>query len=252
VASLHTVTLSLSVEETRTLLQKVPKAYHTQINDVLLTALVQALADWTGQRSVMIDLEGHGREMIFEDVDVSRTLGWFTTIFPVRLDLGSASNVGDVLKSIKEQLRRIPNRGIGYGLLRYLSSDEQIVRRLKDAPQPEVSFNYLGQFGQSHESSGSEAAEEPTGPNLSPRGQRRYLLEIDGGIYEGRLQIDWAYCKDIHARSTIERLVENYGARLRTIIAHCSAPGVGGYTPSDFSAARVSQEDLEKLLERLG
>jgi amino acid adenylation domain-containing protein/non-ribosomal peptide synthase protein (TIGR01720 family) len=252
VASLHTVTFSLSVDETRTLLQKVPKAYHTQINDVLLTALVQALADWTGQRSVVIDLEGHGREMISEDVDVSRTLGWFTTIFPVWLDLGSASDVGDVLKSVKEQLRRIPNRGIGYGLLRYLSSDEQIVRRLKDAPQPEVSFNYLGQFGQSHESSALEAAEQPTGSNLSPRGQRRYLLEIDGGVYEGRLEIDWAYCKNIHARSTIERLVENFGAQLRTLIAHCSAPGVGGYTPSDFSAARVSQEDLEKLLERLG
>ena len=122
------MSVSLSAEETRALLQEVPEAYHTQINDVLLTALVQAFSRWTGARSLLVDLEGHGREEIFEDVDLSRTVGWFTTIFPVLLESGGGFHPGNALKSVKEQLRRIPNRGIGYGLLRYLSRDADISR----------------------------------------------------------------------------------------------------------------------------
>jgi NRPS condensation-like uncharacterized protein len=135
--STRTISVSLDIEETRVLLQEVPKAYNTQINDVLLTALVQAFKEWTGQRYLLVDLEGHGREAIFEDVDLSRTVGWFTTIFPVLLNLGKVSEPGEVLKSIKEQLRRIPNNGIGYGLLRYLSKDTEIVKKLQAIPQAE-------------------------------------------------------------------------------------------------------------------
>jgi len=252
-ASARTIAVALSVDETDTLLRKVPKIYHTEINDVLLTALVQAFAHWTGQRSLLIDLEGHGREIIFDDVDLSRTVGWFTTIFPVLLDLGQASAAGEALKSIKEQLRRIPNRGIGYGVLRYLSPDRQVAAELQALPQPEVAFNYLGQFGQSYpEPSEQETPQELTGSNLSPRTQRRYLLEIDGGIYDGRLQLDWVYSESIHRRSTIEGLVECFAEALRSLISHCVSPGAGGYTPSDFSAARVTQDDLSKLLSRIG
>ena len=121
VASARTVRVSLSTAETRVLLQEIPTAYHTQINDVLLTALVQAFAWWTGGRSLLLDLEGHGRETIVEAVDLSRTVGWFTTHFPVLLDLERPSCPGEALKSVKEQLCRIPNRGIGYGLLRSLT-----------------------------------------------------------------------------------------------------------------------------------
>src|SRR5262249_12293204 len=123
VASSRTVVVSLSVEETQALLQQVPEAYRTQINDVLLTAVAQAFAEWTGARTLLVNLEGHGREEILENTDLSRTVGWFTTIFPVLLDLAGTSHPGEALKTIKEQLRRIPNRGIGYGLLRYLRED---------------------------------------------------------------------------------------------------------------------------------
>jgi len=111
VAAANTVSVSLNQKETQALLQ-VPKAYNTQINDVLLTALVQAFAEWTGERT-LLDQEGHGREDVF-DVDLSRTIGWFTTIFPVVLELEEASHPSDALKAVKDQLR-IPNRGLGYG-----------------------------------------------------------------------------------------------------------------------------------------
>jgi NRPS condensation-like uncharacterized protein len=132
-ASTASVSLSLSEEQTRALLQDVPSAYNTQINDVLLTALVQSFAQWTGERSLLIDLEGHGREDLFEDVDMLRTVGWFTSLFPVRLQLEEIDHPGEALKLVKEQLRRIPNRGIGYGVLRYLRQDANYNQGNQDA-----------------------------------------------------------------------------------------------------------------------
>ncbi|MFL9458755.1 condensation domain-containing protein [Tolypothrix bouteillei VB521301_2] len=130
-ASSATVSLSLNEEQTRALLQDVPSVYNTQINDVLLTALIQSFAQWTGERSLLVDLEGHGREDLFEDVDLSRTVGWFTTLFPIYLQLEEVDRPGETLKSVKEQLRRIPNRGIGYGILRYLNKDTAIGKKLQ-------------------------------------------------------------------------------------------------------------------------
>lgn len=145
-ASARTVDVTLSHEETEALLHIVPKAYHTQINDVLLTALVQAFAQSTGEHTLLLDLEGHGREPIFEEVNLSHTVGWFTTIFPVCLVLNDSSP-GEALKAIKEQLRHIPIHGINYGVLRYMGGQEDI-ERLRVLPQAQVSFNYLGQFDQ--------------------------------------------------------------------------------------------------------
>ncbi|HEY2464990.1 MAG TPA: condensation domain-containing protein, partial [Steroidobacteraceae bacterium] len=121
VASAATVTASLSVAETQALLDEVPRAYHTQIQEVLLTALLQAFAGWTGRSALLIALEGHGREELFDQADLSRTVGWFTSLFPVLLDLGTSTDCGNALKTVKEQLRAVPRRGIGYGVLRYLT-----------------------------------------------------------------------------------------------------------------------------------
>jgi non-ribosomal peptide synthase protein (TIGR01720 family) len=249
VAASRTVSVSLTVEETKTLLQEVPEAYHTQINDVLLAALVEAFAPWIGVRSLLVDLEGHGREAIFDDVDLSRTVGWFTSIFPVLLDAGKASGPGEVLKAIKEQLRAIPNRGLGYGLLRYLSGDKEIAAALQHLPHAEVSFNYLGQFDQIlPESSPFASAPESTGPVHSPRGIRKYLLDINGFISGGRLQLEWSYSENFHRRATIEHLAQDYLAALRTLIAHCQSPEAGGYTPADFPLARLEQARLDWLV----
>lgn len=252
-ASARTISVSLSVDETRVLLQEVPVAYGTQINDSLLTALVQAFSGWTGVRSLQVNMEGHGREAIFEDVDLSRTVGWFTTIFPVLLDLGEADTLEDALKMIKEELlQQIPNRGIGYGLLRYLSRNAEIVAKLQALPQAEVSFNYLGQFDQVlTESSLFGVAKESVGPMISPLGTRSNLLYIGASIFQAQLHIDFNYSKNLHQKSTIEALAQGFLEALRSIITHCQSSQLGRYTPADFPKTKLSQKDLDKVIDRI-
>ena len=240
VAAMDTVTIKLSEEETRALIHETPKAYQTQINEVLLTALALALRQSTGKPFVRIDLEGHGREPLFENVDLTRTVGWFTTMFPVQLDVRS-EDPGQALKSVKEQLRRIPNRGLTYGLLRYCSNDACVIKQLTEIPNADVSFNYLGQYA-------STAALESTGSMRGPRNRRHHLIEIDGAIYGGQLTLQWGYSTNHHRRLTIERLAADFNAQLSSLIAHCSSSQAGGLTPSDFAKARISQKDLDKLV----
>ena len=250
--SARTVLIALTLDETNALLRDVPSIYQTQINDVLLTALVEAFSEWTGEPSLLLDLEGHGREALSQGIDVSRTVGWFTSIFPVRLSIPPAATPGDALKSVKEQLRRIPNRGIGYGLLRYLSTDSAITRRLQSQPQPQVGFNYLGQLSVAPSPAAPVAlASESSGPARDPRQTRRYLLEINGSVLEGRLQLAWTFSENIHRRSTIERVAGQFLTALRSLIAHCTSPGAGGRTPSDFSKAKLSQAALDKLVAKV-
>ena len=252
VASEKTVSIALNVEETQALLQEVPAAYRTQINDVLMTALAQSFARWTGKRSLLVELEGHGREDIFNDVNLSRTVGWFTTHFPVLLDIGEASNPGEALKAVKEQLRRIPNRGIGYSVLRYLNENRELMEQLQALPQPEVKFNYLGQFDQVlSESSLFAPAEESCGQERSLRGSRNRLLVINGLIASGQLRLEWSYGENIHHRSTIENLAQSFVEALRSLITHCQSPEAGGYTPSDFPQMQFSPKELDELLAEL-
>jgi amino acid adenylation domain-containing protein/non-ribosomal peptide synthase protein (TIGR01720 family) len=249
-AEARTVSISLTNEETRALLTEAQGAYRTEINDLLLTALLESVSRWSGGRTLLLDLEGHGRESLFDDVDLSRTAGWFTSIFPVLLERAPERGhpLRDAVKSVKEQLRAIPRRGVGYGLLRYLSGDAAALAAL---PRAELSFNYLGQFDQVlHESSPFGPAPESVGPPHGPRNARRYLLEVNAFISGGRLQLDWAYSETIHHRDTIERLAADYAATLRALIAHCLSPEAareGGYTPSDFPLARLEQTKLDGL-----
>ncbi|MBE9170521.1 amino acid adenylation domain-containing protein [Pleurocapsales cyanobacterium LEGE 06147] len=216
-ATANTVSVTLSQEETQTLLQAIPAAYQTQINEVLLTALVQAVGQWTGTHSLLVDLEGHGREEIFDDVDLSRTVGWFTTIFPVLLDIGESASPGDALKAIKEQIRSIPNRGVGYGILRYLNGEK--VTSWQHRPQAEIRFNYLGQIDQVfQESSLFVLAQESQGATRSLRGSRSYLLDINGIVVESQLRLDWIYSEAIHQRTTIKKLAESFGEALRSLL----------------------------------
>jgi amino acid adenylation domain-containing protein/non-ribosomal peptide synthase protein (TIGR01720 family) len=248
----RSVLVSLSIEETRALLQDVPGAYHTQINDVLLTALVQTLAEWTASCSLLVDLEGHGREAITDDINLSRTVGWFTTIFPVLLTLEGISQPGEALKAIKEQLHSVPNRGIGYGVLRYLSEDSSVTMQLQNLPQAEVRFNYLGQFDQLlSQSPLFKLVKQTVGVSRSLQDNRRYLLDINGFVLEGQLQLEWTYSEQIHQRTTIEQLAKGFIQALRSLIAHCQSPEAGGYTPSDFPKANLSQKDLDQLLARI-
>ncbi|MDZ7969524.1 MAG: amino acid adenylation domain-containing protein [Nostoc sp. DedSLP03] len=251
-ASARTLTVLLDEAETLSLLQDVPKAYKTQINDILLTALVLVLSRWTNSGSVLFNLEGHGREDIIDGVDLSRTVGWFTTIFPVVVELGIIDGLGTALKSVKEQLREIPNKGIGYGLLRYLNVDVEISAQLEKIPQAEISFNYLGQFAQVvNTSSLMQIANEPSGNSESLQGQRHCLIDINAIITNEQLQIDWTYSSNIHQQETIENIAQEFVETLQEIIAHCLSGENTGYTPTDFPLVKLNQLELDQILENL-
>jgi len=213
-----------------------------------LTALARAWNRWTGSGALYTNLEGHGRENLFEDVDLSRTLGWFTSIFPVLLQLPEAQGdwqPGEALKSIKEQVRQIPRRGIGYGILRYLVPNSGLGKE----PEPWVVFNYLGQFDQVV--AGSKLfrfASEATGPWHSPAQRRRYALEVNSLVIDGRLELWWTYCQNLHSETAVTKLADEFLVALRELIAHCQSTKASGRTPSDFPLAHLDQPALDSLI----
>ncbi|MGI8500285.1 MAG: amino acid adenylation domain-containing protein [Hassallia sp.] len=255
-ASSCNVSIALSQEETRVLLQEVPKVYNTRINDVLLTALIKAFSGWTGRSELLIDLEGHGREDIFEGVNLSRTVGWFTSIFPVLLSLSADASLGEVLKSIKEQLRAIPKQGIGYGVLRYLSDRQEIIEQMRSLPQAEISFNYFGQFDQVLPEKPGVTQElrltqDFPGLSRSPQALRRHLLDINGFVAGGQLRLEWTYSQNIYKRVTVENLAQSYLEQVRSLLAHCQSFNARSFTPSDFPKAKLSQKALDQFLNSI-
>ena len=267
VASTAQINVTLDVQQTCDLLEEVPKAYKTQINDILLTALLQTFSSWTNPGGLLIDLEGHGREDLFSDIDsdidsnldidLSRTVGWFTTVFPVFLELDGTklnnhSDIGVIIKSVKEQLRQIPNRGIGYGLLRYLNQDESIRNRLQNQSPAQVKFNYLGKLDFTPTDSFILGlAKESIGDLRSLQGERQYLLEINSWISEGKLELSWNYSDNIYNSKTIKNFAQTYILNINEIINHCKSPESKGYTPSDFKAANLNQKQLDKFMSKI-
>ena len=242
------VRMQLSEQQTGQLLQQVPEVYHTQINDVLLTALAQALRDWTGADRHVIALEGHGREELLGGLDLTRTVGWFTSIYPVLLDIEGVGDEGRALKRIKEQLRAVPQRGIGYGVLKYLRGQQGVCA----LPEPQLLFNYLGQIEQDIADTGLlQLAQEDSGSECSETRRRRHALEINGEVSGGCLSFACTYGRAVHERSTIEAFMEGFARRLRELIAHCLS-SEGAYTPSDFPLARLNQGQLDELVRAAG
>jgi len=250
-ASVREVVVKLDEEQTQKLLKEVPGVYQTQINEVLLAGLAGAVRGWGGEGGIMVDMEGHGRETEEEEEEVSRTVGWFTRIYPVVMKRGGEEEMGERLKGMKEQVRGMPGGGKGYGVLRYLSQRAEAVEQMSSLPQAQISFNYLGRSGPSLSNDSLFApAPESTGPSRSPRAKRRHLLEINGAVVNHCLHMVWAYSENVHQRSTIERLAQRFIDELRAIIAHCESSKAGGYTPSDFPMAKLDERALNKLLEK--
>lgn len=220
-ASARVISVSLPEEETLGL-HAVLKDYRVRMNELLLTALTRALTRRQPVRSLLVDLEGHGRETLFPEVDLSRTVGWFTAIFPMLLSVSADDEPTAALQAVRRQLRGVPNGGIGYGLLRHLSGDEELAARLRALPAPEVSFNYLGRLDRVlPESALFALADESAGTNQSPQGLRPHLLEISARITAGRLQMDWAYSENCHRSETVRRFADDC---LDELLALMSAP----------------------------
>ena len=251
-ASERSVSVSLDAEETRLLLQEVPSAWRAHINDVLLTALAQALSEWTGQSQVLVDLEGHGREELFGDVDLSRTVGWFTSFTPVLLRLPSGGSAGESLRAVRDSLRRLPHHGIGFGLLEWLGPPD-VAQQLQALPVPQVAFNYLGQLDATAAASRLfSLASEPSGPRIAPSGSRLHVLEVNGSVFQGRLQLSFGYSDHLHHAATIESLAGRFLHHLRALISLRTSEDARRFSPGDFPLAALSQPSLDALLRQAG
>jgi amino acid adenylation domain-containing protein/non-ribosomal peptide synthase protein (TIGR01720 family) len=246
---------SLTEAQTRGLLQEVGRAYGTRVTEVLLAGLLVAWEEWSGERVLGVDVEVHGREAeLVGGVDVTRTAGWFTGVYPLVLALpGEWAAAGDaygaVLKSVKEQLRAVPGGGLGYGLLRYLGRDERVRRRLAEGGEARLSFNYLGQFdGVLGGSEEFTVAWEGAGRAQAEESEREHELSVGASVGGGRLRVSVGYEQGRYAAAEIEQLVAEYVRVLGQLVQHCQTAGVGGYTPSDFPLINLGQSQLDQLV----
>lgn len=253
-SSLAELHVELDATTTKALLQDVPSVYNTHINDLLLGAFALAYREWTGSSKVLLELEGHGRENIFDHLDVTRTLGWFTSLFPICLEVPEDAKVqpGIFIKTIKENLRRTPNNGIGFGLLKYLrNAADESASPLKHV-KPQISFNYLGRIEEpSNKTTTFTIANEGAGSIRAPKQQRAFILDITCVVHQGQLRMSCGFSKQCHRHSTIQGLLNGFKTALQTLIEHCQQPEAGGFTPSDFSDVSLSQAQLDQLILKL-
>ncbi|MEV7009218.1 amino acid adenylation domain-containing protein [Streptosporangium sp. NPDC051022] len=265
-ATAGSLRLALPPEFTEPLLTQAPAAFHAQVNDVLLTAFSLALGHWRSRRvpgsgtPVLVAVEGHGREEIVDGVDLSRTTGWFTSVFPVRLDPGAVTwpevvqgraGVGSALKRVKEQLRAIPDHGIGYGLLRYLNPETSAV--LGERPEPRIEFNYLGRFPMNDVTgedwlAGTDLMGEGGEPGMSlPHALGLDALTLD--TPDGpALLAEWTWAGELLTEQEVGELAEAWYAALRGIVAHVRQGAANVYTPSDFPLVEIDQAGLDALV----
>jgi amino acid adenylation domain-containing protein/non-ribosomal peptide synthase protein (TIGR01720 family) len=235
----------LSEEETRRLLQDAGKAYRTRVDELLLSALGEALCEWSGTGSVRVDVEGHGREEVSEEVDVTRTVGWFTSIYPVVLRRRGEGREREQICEVKEKMRGIVDGGIGYGVLRYVR------RRGEGWRDGEVSFNYLGQLDQVVSGGSFKVAGESAGASLSEEEKRRYVLDVMCAVQGGKLEVKIGYGARMYRRGAVSGLLEKYLEKVRGVLRHCLSEEAGGYTPSDFPLAGVPQQELDNIFSEI-
>lgn len=232
-------------EDTKMLLSEIPKKYHTEINDILLTALYITMKDWIGSDIVKIHLEGHGREDIIDDVDLSRTVGWFTSIYPVALTSYKCDDFIHTLNCIKGILRNIPNKGVGYSILKHLNQSKDIL--LSEESNIDVSFNYLGQF---NSNVGSKLLLEPSNENcglqIGEKNRRNHLIDVVGSVNDGLLEFNWIYCKEIIDETAMEELSKKYVSVIKKFIDMSKTEDIS-YIPSDFPEADLNQEELDYI-----
>jgi amino acid adenylation domain-containing protein/non-ribosomal peptide synthase protein (TIGR01720 family) len=236
----------LNTQETNLLLTGVNNAFNTEINDILITAMGLGFRRAFGDDRVLITLEGHGREEIIEEIDISRTLGWFTCICPVVLNLTFDHNLGRQIKEVKETLHQVPNKGIGYGILKHITSNDN-KSDINFNMNPKVVFNYLGQFDTDVSEKTFKVANESTGPTHSRESERNYELDVYGMISNERLVISIVYSKEHYEDKTIKRLLEDFQSSLTEIITYCSQRGKTEFTPCDFTYKKLSVQEVETL-----
>ncbi|HVI46053.1 MAG TPA: amino acid adenylation domain-containing protein [Chitinophaga sp.] len=242
------ISVSLDTQATAQLLKDTAAAFNTDTNDLLLAALADVMNRRNGHHQIVIGLEGHGREIPGKkQLDISRTVGWFTSIYPVVLHTTGTGNNSDLIKSIKEQIRQIPDKGLGYGVHRYINQASSL-----HGVHWDIMFNYLGQFD--NVTGGQQwlrAATEQAGEDVSPAHPVNELITVNGMVRNGQLELHWRYSTLHFEEDTMQALSAQYIARLQELIAHCIQQARQGqvFTPSDFGLdGTVSYQMMDKLL----
>jgi non-ribosomal peptide synthase protein (TIGR01720 family) len=253
VGSAETVEAGLTEEATRALLTDAPAALGADAPSLLVSAFSRALAAWSRQEHVVLDVEGHGRGDVLEGIDVSRTAGWFTAIYPVSIPVKLDDEPGAAARAAHAVLHGVPRGGLPFGLARYLAPDSGLTRRLRALPRAEVAFNYLGHLDAAL---GSAAAfrpcQAPIGPSRSPKNRRAHLLEVNGGVLGGRLRMELTYGREIHDRAEIEALARRFESELAALVgAARAAPPLTRAAPPPSNEFGWSPEDLDELLSGL-
>nr|QEO74583.1 condensation domain-containing protein [uncultured bacterium] len=242
-------TFSLDEHETQALVQDVARAYRASTHEALLAAFAHAWRQGTGRAEVLVDVEGHGREDVVPGADLTRTVGWFTSVHPVLLR-SDGDDVVASLKAAKEALRGVPGRGLGHGLLRHVHDDAALAA----IGAPQVSFNYLGQLDGTF--AGGRLlrglVQQPKGEDVSPRALRAHALDVTGSVLAGRLQLTLTWSEDVHAPESIDALARALEDALGELAARCGDPAAGGLTPSDVPLARLGQVALDGLVDGRG
>lgn len=230
----------ITEEETKALMTKANKAYGTESNELLIIALAIAASKFSGVETISFELEGHGREEIINSMDISRTVGWFTSMYPVNLKI-SGNDLSSKIKGLKEQIRSIPNKGVHYGILRY------ICKNIKEDDKKIIRFNYLGEFDTSLKDSLFKIAKENSGADCSKKNHMTYLMEIVAICIEGKLNISITYSKNKFSEASMQSFINEYVLKIKDVIAYCCNKDYKEFTPSDFDTAELSQEDLDSL-----
>ncbi len=250
-ASASVLRQELTTEETRSLLAGAPQNLRASVAEVLLACLTETITAWAGGAALTISLEGHGRGAFPDDADLSRSIGWFTSLYPLRVESQPDAGLDARLASVKRQARRVPRGGIGYGLLRYPSDERDAPQAFAGRGEPQILLNYLGRFDNSFRQDGPfRLAAEPTGSEADPATPRSHLLEVVALVVNERLVLQWVYSRSLHAPETIDALA---GAMLNTLRRHAEAaqaPRPASWIREDFPLARL-QDDAE-LAEVLG
>ncbi len=246
-SSIFTNTKTLTTEQTNNLLYSANKTYNTKIDDLLITALINTIGEWSTQEKITLGLERQGRTLEKLDIDFSNTTGWFTSFFPITLNYSKTDNTEQHIKSVKEQLRTIPNNGLGFGILKYISkSNLDILGEI----HPKIVFNYLGKTNSQNESDRLYFKFTNESISRHPESERNFEIEINAYIINEKLVTNWSFTNTLYKESTASVLTDSFIKHLNTIIEHCVSRDNIGYTPSDFPEADLNQDDLDNLLSQ--
>jgi amino acid adenylation domain-containing protein/non-ribosomal peptide synthase protein (TIGR01720 family) len=250
----HSIVASLDAQVTAQLLNEAPKAHRATVQEILLSALVGTVSAWARTPRVLLEIESQGRESAGEGLDVSRTVGWFTTVHPLLLQV-ERTEPGLLLQSVKEQFRRVPRGGSHYLALRQLGIDADSRERLRAVPTPEIGFNYLGEMAVEEKREPSRfrfSEQQYSDLDVAPERRRSHLWDLGVSVQHGRLLVEWVYCPHVHSSETMSGLMRSFLDAVKECVREGLQPSARStLTPSDFPKARLSQGALDAFLKGL-